>query len=414
MARATRRKPVRSADDRKLSKAEARSRNQAAVAWARSNPRDALRALIVHGGKDAPVASTPPSAAAWTPAELLAFVNGQDGDLLRDDMALTIALRRAEIPSDVPGLSVLAACRPEAGTANHRPDPIMPARLAQVREGDARIGLFSPAMRAHGEGWLPGFERETSGPCLPLALYDIGGGGSRGGPSASIALRIWVESVISVTHDRRIEASRRPEVLTITLRDFLVWLYGEGRQPRPNEYWPLLMRAVEALDSHHARVPWVDPDDPKRGGLRRIVSVSDLPRGGGALDDDLTVTVHLPPGTEAGPVVDRIRLRYWGRRSERAYRALLGLSYRWFIPGVTRVPAPGRSRHWVQVTHPDRYEPLSDDDAIDLCFPAGHRYARHRVAVEKAWATLHRLKAAGDVRTVGRRVLPSDARGGDQ
>ena len=409
-----RRRPDKSADAL-LTEREAHERNQAAVAWAKANPRDALRALYVHAGEHAPQTTNRLTGELYyqSVSEALAFLDGPDGDLLTDAIATVIVLRRAEIPSDVPGLSVLAACRPAPGQANLRPDPILPARLAMVREGDARIGLFSPAMHAAPrDGWLPGFEVETSGPCLPLALYDLGGGGKRGGPSASLALRIWVESVISVMQDRRREASRRPEALTITLREFLIWLYGDtGRWPRPNEYWPLLLRACEALDSHQARVPWVDPADPKKGGLRRIVSVSDLPRGEGALDDELTVTVHLPPGTETGPVIDRPRLRHWGRRSEPAYRALLGLAYRWFRPGITRVPAAGRrGEHWLQVSDPSRYTSLTDEEAIDLCYPVTRDSNPRRLA-RRAWALMDRLAEAGDVRRKGRLILPPKASG---
>ena len=63
---------------------------------------------------------------------------------------------------------------------------------------------------------------------------------------------------------------------------------------------PRLEAAVNALDSPAARIPWEDPVT-RRGGLRRVVSVTDIPRGPGKLDDVLTLTVHLPPGTGAGP-----------------------------------------------------------------------------------------------------------------
>ena len=52
-----------------------------------------------------------------------------------------------------------------------------------------------------------------------------------------------------------------------------------------------------------------------------------------SLDDDVTLIVHLPPGSTRGPQVDRERLRHWGKKSATAYRAMLGLAYRWFPAG---------------------------------------------------------------------------------
>ena len=62
------------------------------------------------------------------------------------------------------------------------------------------------------------------------------------------------------------------------------------------------MSAVEALDSMDARIPWHDPETG-RGDLRRIVSVGDIPRGPGALEDVVRMIVDLPPGSGPGPQV---------------------------------------------------------------------------------------------------------------
>ena len=71
--------------------------------------------------------------------------------------------------------------------------------------------------------------------------------------------------------------------MNITLRELLERLYP-GRRPSPAEYWPRLMAAVEALDLMDARIPWEDPVTGL-GGLRRVVSIGDIPRGPGALDE---------------------------------------------------------------------------------------------------------------------------------
>ena len=62
----------------------------------------------------------------------------------------------------------------------------------------------------------------------------------------------------------------QPVAMSVALREFLQWLYPT-RVPTPAEYWPKLMRAIDALDSHSARVPLYDPHT-KRSELRRIVS----------------------------------------------------------------------------------------------------------------------------------------------
>ena len=62
-------------------------------------------------------------------------------------------------------------------------------------------------------------------PALPLALYDLGIGDAveRRGHGAPLALRLWVESVLSVRMADRMRD--RPVVMTVTLRDLLRRLY---------------------------------------------------------------------------------------------------------------------------------------------------------------------------------------------
>ena len=166
------------------------------------------------------------------------------------------------------------------------------------------------------------------------------------------------------------------------------------------------MRAVEALDAMDARIPWVDPTTG-RGGLRRVVSVGDIPRGPGALDDVVRMVVDLPPGSGTGPEVSPT-LGEWGARSAPAYNALLNLAYRWFDPGVTRHPVNGGS-HWLQAQDPERYPELSDADVVAVTRPLSTRAARRNLAVE-GWETLRELEAAGELRIEGRRVLPPKPR----
>ena len=312
---------------------------------------------------------------------------------------------------------------------------ILPGKLAHVAPGDRQAGkLFTVA--AHvvdlppdagvesgqlsfsgllnsepGENQciLPGFkDSSTIGPCLPLALYDLGDAPSTSrGPSAPIPLRIFVEAVLAVPMDSR--ANDSPVAMRVTLRDLLSWLYPNPRKPRPNEYWPRLMAAFEALESPEARIPWYDTETG-HGGLRRIVNISDIPRGPGKLDDLISIVVDLPPGSGNGPQVSD-NLRYWGVKSAAGYRALLNLAYRWFEPGRTHFPVGrGRNRHWVQASDPDRYPALTDDELIALCFPTSARTARRNV-VGDARRVVRQLEQAGELRIVegpsnSIRVLP--------
>ena len=233
---------------------------------------------------------------------------------------------------------LVKAC-PVQGQANLRPDRILSAKLAMVNPSHKRagrlLGLFSPAAHRRGQMALPGFElADHEGPALPLALYQLGEdnplrGGGRG---AALALRLFVEAILAAPYDQR--QAGQPVALQVTLRDLLDRLYPGPRKPRPNEYWPRLMRAVEALNTMDARIPWQDPNTG-RGELRRVVSVGGIPRGPGALDDVVRMVVDLPPGSGPGPMVTPT-LGAWGARSAPAYHTLLNMAYRWFDPGVTQ------------------------------------------------------------------------------
>ena len=290
------------------------------------------------------------------------------------------------------------------GKANLRPDRILPGKLAMVNPSHKRAGrLFSSAAHRRGQLVLPGFEvADSEGPALPLALYQLGEDYPErgGGPAAPLALRLFVEAVLAAPYDER--NAGQPVVLQVTLRDLLDRLYPGPRRPRPNEYWPRLMSAVEALDTMDARIPWHDPETG-RGDLRRVVSVGGIPRGPGALDDVVRMIVDLPPGSGPGPLVSPT-LGEWGAKSAPAYTAMLNLAYRWFYPGVTRIPVGDRD-HWVQLQDPKLYPALSDADVVAITRPLSARAARRNLAVE-GWTVLRKLEAAGELRIEGRRVLP--------
>ena len=173
-----------------------------------------------------------------------------------------------------------------------------------------------------------------------------------------------------------------PIALEVTLRELLKRLYPGPRNPKPNEYWPKLNRAVEILDS--TRIPWEDPTTGK-GGTRRAVNVSDIPRGPGKLNDIVRLIVDLPPGSGVGPIVSP-NLSKWGLKSAPAYRGLLNLAYHWFAPGKTRRPIRG-GKHWLQMRSPSRYEKVTDDLLIELFYPTSAQ--KERRVLESRTAPSH-------------------------
>lgn len=303
--------------------------------------------------------------------------------------------------------------RPRPVEPNRRlTDRVIPARLAMADTSNNPRLLFSPAARAeYGPDGkqlvMPGFANvDTPSPALPLALYDLGAGPAISpGRGAPLALRMFVESVLSVPMQERERG--QPVAMSVSLREFLKWLYPT-RTPSPAEYWPRLMAAVEALDSWDARVPLYDPQT-KRSELRRVVSVGGIPRGPGALDESVRIIVDLPPGSGNGPQVSD-NLRQWGVKSAPAYRLLINLAYQWHKPGVTKIPVgKGKARHWVQVNDPDRYPYIGDDDLVALAFPSSAAQNR-RVLLQRTRSVVTQLRESGELRIINGKIIPPDRR----
>ena len=303
--------------------------------------------------------------------------------------------------------------RPRPVEPNRRlTDRVIPARLAMAETSTNPRLLFSPA--AHAEYGpdgkqlvMPGFANaDTPSPALPLALYDLGAGPTISpGRGAPLALRLFVESVLSVPMQERERG--QPVAMSVALRELLQWLYPT-RTPSPAEYWPRLMGAIEALDSWDARIPLYDPQT-KRNELRRVVSVGGIPRGPGALDESVRIIVDLPPGSGNGPQVSD-NLRQWGVKSAPAYRLLINLAYQWHKPGKTIVPlGKGKTRYWVQVSDPNRYNQISDDDIISLTFPSSTQKNR-RVLLRRAKIVIAMLKDANELRIKDGKILPPERR----
>lgn len=295
---------------------------------------------------------------------------------------------------------------------NTRDDRILSSRIAHVDVRDRRTDtLFTPAthlvVSAEGEpGVLPGWpERPRSHPALPLALYDLGLGPTKNrGGGAPVALRLWVEAILSVPMEER----DKPHAvsLEVDLRTMRERLWPKSwRGYNTDRLRRVLEDISTALDSWEAAWPWHDPTTGK-SGKRRIVYISDI---GKTLDDVMRINVDLPPGASTGPQVPNT-LGEWGAKDAAAYRALLNLAFQWYEPGRTHMPVGSRnSRHWIRVYDPSRYPHLDELDIIDLAYPTT-KDTNQRRAFQEAMTALKTLEAAGELRLVGKRgnwqVLP--------
>ena len=277
--------------------------------------------------------------------------------------------------------------------------------------------LFSSAAHlCHGEdgasSYLPGFgPRDADGPdvtpALPLALYDLEVREAlRRGPGAPLSLRLFVEACLSVPLEKRDSASGI-EFEAVRFRDVLVWAGVNPRNYVPRRHWPRWASAFEALSSDEARVPWQDPKTGD-GAARRVVNLIDIPRNPCRLRDWLKVSVHLPPGSKCGPLVDRLALRLAGVTTAAAYRLLLSLSFWWHEPGVTRTPVPkgpGRGRRWLQARDWSRYRTVRDEMLVTMAFPHGEGAgSTHRKRLERARRALEWLAGEGTVEVHGDRA----------
>ena len=298
--------------------------------------------------------------------------------------------------------------RPIPAAPVRRVDRILPGSVAMIDSTDRRSGrLFSPATHRRGQQVLPGFEDQRHGPALPLALYHLGNetpdrGGGHGAP---LALRLFVEAVLCVPMDRR--DGLRPVDMSVTLRELRDRLYPDSRRSTA-QVLRELTHAADALDTRDARIPWEDPATGQ-GGLRRVVSVQDLPRGETHLDDVLSLVVNLPPGTGSGPVMPETLAR-WGLRSAPAYNLIINLSYRLFDPGRTRYPVSRRA-HWMAKRKPEAYEPISVDEIAADAFPLSTNRNRRDLR-RRAVQVLEALHAAREfhIEQVSRteyRVMPA-------
>ena len=294
------------------------------------------------------------------------------------------------------GLSLLAwgvERVPREVAASKRPDPLFPGPAIMAPTGDRRAGtLYGLAAQRHPDNptrWLPGFAPARESPALPLHLYDLGAGQQRGA-GESYALRSFVWALLDTRPEDR--NPDRPALLPPErLGDYVRRVYGV-KHYRPARHGAAIARALDALESDEARVPFC-----RDGGwtARRVVSVADKPTRG-ASSDWIRLAVHLPPGSERGAIVDRERQKAAGLRSPTAFRLALSLAFAWAKPGALRQPV-GKRGHWRQLRSAGRYPVLTDDRLMEFCYPTG---TKHTTDLRRAVKALEHLERIGLVRRV--------------
>ena len=189
----------------------------------------------------------------------------------------------------------------------------------------APLSEFKPKDSA----FLPGFEpvttHRTAAPPA-LALFDAAGLESlTQGRGAPLALRLWLEAMISAP-----VAARGKARFHLSLAEVVRWLWPNGWRPRVDR--ERLAAAFAAIDN--ARLPWEGEYMGQWGsGLWRPVSVVSLPTLD--LKSSVVLDVELPPGSGPGPMIDRERLRGYGLDSAPAYRGYLAAAYHWNEHGTT-------------------------------------------------------------------------------
>ena len=318
------------------------------------------------------------------------------------------ALRAVRAENDLTALAVVVESAKvfESVARNTHPQPLLPYSLVKVSSPpvvppapvvlpDISVDLPCAALPTFGSSCV-------DGPVLPLPLLALLADRTHPGYSPDLPLRIFVEAVSAVMQRDWELATFFPVKISVTLREFLNWFYGSyDHWPTRQRWWPRFMAAAEALDRSDVRFPF---DFEGHSGLLRVVSLSVIPRGPHCLDDEVTMDVQLPPGSSAGPPIDRSELRAWGLRSGVAYRALIGLAYYWHRPGHTL--RRGASGVWACSDNPALYEPFSNEGLISLCYPTS-RMRKRSVLLKRSLECFRVLHDAGVLRLLpDHRILP--------
>lgn len=369
-------------------------RNRAAQRWANADPLAVVFATGSGPGQEALTSAAAKlagnrnesaaryaahlrSLAIWAAGEVLDFVKEEEAAVLKDRLSQFVVqnLDAAPAGDGLTALAVVHAAQPEL--ACKRPNPILP-----------KLTVSAPGPeRERGERLLGGLVPDEPGPELPLLpdaiaprqrvplleLADASGVVSMSrGQGAPPDLRLVVESVLSVGYELRSRDSVR---IAWTVGELLAAL--EPKRPRGGKKaaWgrvhATVMRAGERW------IPWMN------GGRWWLLRVRGVPGLAPSLTDPVVVDVALPPGSAAGPVINRAALRRVGFKSAPAYRAMLAVHTLAWQPGVTRIPTSGVGAVWTGDA--SKYPVLTREDRKRLGFGPGTGYLRRPGEVDDAW-----------------------------
>ena len=122
------------------------------------------------------------------------------------------------------------------------------------------------------------------------------------------------------------------------------------------------------------------------------------------LDDVVVLEVRFPPGSAAGPPIDRREVARRGVESGPGFRAYIAANSVTWQPGKTRVviPKSGDRRTWSK--DPDAYPVLTRQDRNRLAFGANDNKHRTVAEIDGPWEDLPGIEI------VDRKALDRDGR----
>ena len=256
--------------------------------------------------------------------------------------------------------------------------------------------------------YLPGLRQMDRGRSLPLLYWDLGRKNMSRGRGAAPGLRLMIGCLMAYGREHWHDSGDMRIPLEELMR--MIWpetdLAGKTRRLPRTKQRQAFYRATDALHSVAAMFP-----DTERGKLIRLVTFQDLPLplSSGLTPEELrqevTVRIELPAGCESGPRIDRWLLPRLGVVSAPAYRLYLNLIALWWQPGRTR--RKNKAGAWFQSQDEKYYDPISDDQLIDMCNP-NTTYRQRRNLKKGAFNAVHLLRRHNVLRiTQSGKLLPA-------
>ncbi len=281
-------------------------------------------------------------------------------------------------PLDAPEVGEEAQTPPEVRPES-RLDPIIP--VVKIREHPAREagwlafgGILDPD-REMPDAQLPLFATGGQGPRVALLeLQDWRGVPTMSqGRGAPLDLRLAVGACILTPYAARAARGR----LVVTVRELRDFLFPNGwRRLRD---WPRIREALRRARDY------VIPDE--QGGYWYPFALRYDPGADAGLDDTVWIDVELPPGSAAGPPIDRRELAQRGVGSGPGFRAYIAAHAATWLPGKTRVVIPGsKYRTWARDLA--AYPVLTRKDRRRLAFGTKDKKPRTIAQMDGPWEDL--------------------------